>query len=336
MVRTWLNVLVLGLLLLAAMAQAQYSYYTTRPPLQPLLQPFSNPSSSSSSGGFYYFGGNAPSPNTTRGNVLPPGGPGSISALNSGQTARPSAAPTLSYRDPFGPGGKLEYNPAPPSGAGYLPYPVPQDIISSYPVWRDRRSRTNPYEWTPPVLQPWQVQPFPAQPSPPSGEQATSSAAPAPPPSNVYPTLYINNRVYVAARDYFASLGVVAYWDKNTRSAVATLPDGRKVVLPLDSSRITVDGKTVELAAPVVEANEVLMVPLQDLSDALGVKVTVDPQTNRVYLALPVSATTSSTATPTSGVPASAGPTAQPGTTTPATDKPTATAPTAGTASAAQ
>jgi hypothetical protein len=317
MTRTLTMVLVLASLLVAGLAQAQYNYYTTRPPLQPLLRPFSNPSSSASAGGFYYFGDSPPPINTTRGNVLPPGGPGSISALNPNRTAKPTAGPNITYKDLFGPGGKLEYNPAPPAGTSYLP--VPQDIISSHRVLRDQRSPNN-YEWTPPVIEPWQVVgPYPPQAygnEPFSGSVAGTSTTPtAPPPSNVYPTLYLNNRVYVAVRDYFASLGVVAYWDKSTRSAVATLPDGRKVVLPLDSSKITVDGKTVELGAPVVEANEVLMVPLQDLSEALGVKLTVDPQTNRVYLTLPPPSSASS-ASATDNKP-TAPATQQPPTTTP-------------------
>jgi hypothetical protein len=115
-------------------------------------------------------------------------------------------------------------------------------------------------------------------------------------------------------------LGVTAYWDKSTRSAVATLPDSRKVVMPLDSKTITVEGKSVELPTPVVEANEILMVPLQDISDALGVKVTVDPQTNRVYLTLPLSppttSTTSTNATSTAASTTSATSTATTATTT--------------------
>lgn len=302
MTRSLIFGLVVGAVLACGVAQAQYSYYTDRPALKPLMQPFSNPSSAASSGGFYYFNGATPSANITRGNVVPRAGAGSTGVLGR-QTTAPTTAPNVTYKDLFGPGGKLEYNPAPPAGAYY--YPVPQDIISSQPAYSDRRYwRNNQYEWTPPVQQAWQVQPYPSQ----QRQQYAPEQTYAAPATNVYPTLFINDRVYVAVRDYFASLGVTAYWDKATRSAVATLPDGRKVVLPLDSQKITVDAKTVELPAPVVEANEVLMVPLQDLSAALGVKLTVDSQTNRVFLTMPpppaASAATTDASKPTTATPA--------------------------------
>lgn len=110
-------------------------------------------------------------------------------------------------------------------------------------------------------------------------------------PISEYPAIKWGDVLYVSARDYFAALNVTAYWDETARRAVATLPDGRRVALPLGLNVVFIDDKPVNLPYPTAAANGIMMVPLASLSEALGVTVKYDTQNNTATLELPAAPT---------------------------------------------
>jgi hypothetical protein len=114
------------------------------------------------------------------------------------------------------------------------------------------------------------------------------------------PPINWNGIIYVAARDYFSVAGTTAYWDQATSSAQAKLPDGRVVILPLNKAAIKVDAKQVTLAHPSVDVNDTMMVPLRDLSDALGFSIQWDPDRKQAFL-IPTTGQASSTGAGESG-----------------------------------
>jgi hypothetical protein len=125
------------------------------------------------------------------------------------------------------------------------------------------------------------------------------------------PPIMWNDVIYVSARTFFGALQTTAYWADSIHSAVAKLPDGRAVIVPLGQSTVTIDTKSVKLARPSASVNNIMMVPLRDLAEALGYNVQWDPETDVATLAPGPKA--AGTAAPTTG--------AAPAATTPA--KPT-------------
>ncbi len=82
--------------------------------------------------------------------------------------------------------------------------------------------------------------------------------------------------LYMAGRDYFTALGTVLYYDQPHNSAVAVLPDGRWVVLPLGKDHMYLDRVERALEQPTAVAQGTLMVPVRALSKVLGIPVRWD------------------------------------------------------------
>lgn len=124
------------------------------------------------------------------------------------------------------------------------------------------------------------------------------------------PPIMWNDVIYVSARSFFGALQTTAYWADSIRSAVAKLPDGRTVIFPLSQSTVTLDTKPVKLAHPSASVNNIMMVPLRDLAEALGYSVQWDPQTEVATLSPgPKAAGTAAPGKPaTSTAPATAAP----------------------------
>lgn len=98
--------------------------------------------------------------------------------------------------------------------------------------------------------------------------------------------LLLNGVLYLAATDYFAALGTNVNYNATYRSAIALLPDGRWLVIPLGHSYFYVDQQLTLLAQPTAVANNILMVPVRALSEKLGFGVKWDP-TNRTAVLVP-------------------------------------------------
>ena len=118
------------------------------------------------------------------------------------------------------------------------------------------------------------------------------------------PPINWNGVIYVACRDYFNAVGCTAVWNEATHSAEAKLPDARGIVLPLNQGVVKIDGKPALLAHPTADVNDIMMVPLRDLSAALGFTVQWDADRQIVHLvpntlpALVVPATVPTTTAP--------------------------------------
>lgn len=81
-----------------------------------------------------------------------------------------------------------------------------------------------------------------------------------------------NNSVLVPMRGVFEKLGGTLSWDRATNTVTANR-EGKKVVLPLESTSATVDGEKVALHQPAILMNGRAMVPLRFLSESLGAQV---------------------------------------------------------------
>jgi len=104
--------------------------------------------------------------------------------------------------------------------------------------------------------------------------------------TTVAPSIW-NDTMYISATDYFQGMGTMAYYDAVHLSAVAVMPDGRWVVIPLGQDHIYLDRQKTQLRKPTAVADGILMVPVRALSDVLGIGVRWDPITRSAILNLP-------------------------------------------------
>jgi len=81
-----------------------------------------------------------------------------------------------------------------------------------------------------------------------------------------------NNSVLVPMRGVFEKMGGTLSWDRASNTVTASR-EGKKVVLPLNSTSATVDGEKVTLHQPAILLNGRAMVPLRFLSESLGAQV---------------------------------------------------------------
>ncbi|NSW54494.1 MAG: hypothetical protein HPY44_00655 [Armatimonadetes bacterium] len=102
--------------------------------------------------------------------------------------------------------------------------------------------------------------------------------------------LVLNGVLYIAARDYFPALGASLNYNATYRSAIAVMPDGRWLVIPLGHSYFYINQQLTLLAQPTAIANNILMIPVRAMSEKLGFGVRWDPVNNTAVLVPPITA----------------------------------------------
>jgi len=87
----------------------------------------------------------------------------------------------------------------------------------------------------------------------------------------------------VPMRAIFEKLGATVVWNSKNK-VVTAKKDNIEIVLTIDSTEATVNGKKVLLAQPAEVRNGSTMVPLRFISEALGANVMWFPDTTTVYI----------------------------------------------------
>ncbi|NMC27778.1 MAG: SH3 domain-containing protein, partial [Syntrophomonadaceae bacterium] len=95
-----------------------------------------------------------------------------------------------------------------------------------------------------------------------------------------------NNRVLVPLRAIFEAMGATVTWNQVTQTATAT-KDDIKVILPLNSTAPTVNGKVWPLDVPAKVVKQRTLAPLRFVGEALGGTATWDGDKNRITLTSP-------------------------------------------------
>jgi len=101
---------------------------------------------------------------------------------------------------------------------------------------------------------------------------------------DVAPSL-INDRTFVPMRKIFEELGAQVNWDEAT-STVTARKDSTVIVLQIDNSNATVDGKTIQLDAAPCVVNDRTLVPIRFIAQSLGLQVEWNGETNVVSIDL--------------------------------------------------
>ncbi len=96
-----------------------------------------------------------------------------------------------------------------------------------------------------------------------------------------YSPVIEDGRVLVPMRPFCAALGADVSWDQDTRTAVGTR-GGREVRIPVDSTRVFVAGRTVEIEVPARIREGRVYIPLRFLGEALGDRVAWDGHQHRI------------------------------------------------------
>lgn len=104
-----------------------------------------------------------------------------------------------------------------------------------------------------------------------------------------YQPVLKNGQTFVAIKDITDAIGGESRWDSKTASATITY-DGRSVVIPIGSNKITSDGVTVTTASPAflhkVGKESKTYVPLAILAQGLGLDVQYSGKTKTVFINL--------------------------------------------------
>lgn len=95
-----------------------------------------------------------------------------------------------------------------------------------------------------------------------------------------------NNRVLVPLRAIFEAMGATVTWNQATQTATATRGD-TEVILPLNSTKPTVNGQAWALDVPAKVVNQRTLAPLRFVGEALGGTATWDGDYYRVTLTSP-------------------------------------------------
>jgi len=92
------------------------------------------------------------------------------------------------------------------------------------------------------------------------------------------PLLVNSSRMLVPIRIVAETLGAVVEWD-GARRVASVVTGGRRIEMPIDSTRATIDGQPVTLDAPAVIYQSRTLVPLRFVAEALGCEVSWDAAT---------------------------------------------------------
>lgn len=86
------------------------------------------------------------------------------------------------------------------------------------------------------------------------------------------PILIVNGRSLLPMRDFFELCGAKVSWDNENRMAVAE-KEGHKVVFPIDSQLIAVDGRIYGIDVPATIINDSTYIPIRAAGESLGFNV---------------------------------------------------------------
>ncbi|NLX02292.1 MAG: SH3 domain-containing protein [Syntrophomonadaceae bacterium] len=137
--------------------------------------------------------------------------------------------------------------------------------------------------------------PSPSQPSPSTPSSGQQTTAPASAPVVIMdgsrltfdvPPIIENGRTLVPLRAIFEAMGASVSWDNNTRTAVA-VRGTTKVVLPIGSTRPTVNGQVWPLDVPAKIKNNRTLAPLRFVGEAFGGKVDWNNSTRTITITSP-------------------------------------------------
>ena len=113
------------------------------------------------------------------------------------------------------------------------------------------------------------------------------------------PPMLVNDRTLVPMRAIFTALGADVDWDDDTQTAIS-VKDGVTIRIQIGNTVMDVDGESVPLDAPAMLVSDRTLVPLRAVSEAFGVMVDWQGETETVILTSPQSTPEPSpTATPT-------------------------------------
>lgn len=112
------------------------------------------------------------------------------------------------------------------------------------------------------------------------------------------PPMLVNDRTMVPMRAIFTALGAEVDWDEESQTAIS-VRDGVTIRIQIGSAQMEADGVAVPLDAPAMLVNDRTLVPLRAVSEAFGVSVDWQGDTNTVLLNSPTPTSTPPTPTPT-------------------------------------
>ena len=93
----------------------------------------------------------------------------------------------------------------------------------------------------------------------------------------------VEGRTLVPARGVFEDLGYEVAWEDATQTAIVK-NDAISIKIPIGQKYLLVDDKQVEIDVPAQLINSRTMLPLRAISQALGMLVDWDGDTNTVYI----------------------------------------------------
>lgn len=102
------------------------------------------------------------------------------------------------------------------------------------------------------------------------------------------PPMLVNDRTMVPMRAIFTALGAEVDWDEESQTAIS-VRDGVAIRIQIGSAQMEADGVAVPLDAPAMLVNDRTLVPLRAVSEAFGVTVDWQGDTNTVLLNSPLS-----------------------------------------------
>lgn len=93
----------------------------------------------------------------------------------------------------------------------------------------------------------------------------------------------LNDRVMVPMRIIFEQLGANVVWNGEDQTITAT-KDSTMIILKIDDTIATVNGKQIMLDAPPTIISDRTVVPVRFISESLGLKVNWNGDTHKVYI----------------------------------------------------
>ncbi len=96
-----------------------------------------------------------------------------------------------------------------------------------------------------------------------------------------------NGRTLVPLRAIFEAMGASVSWDNNTRT-VTSVKDTTTVILPIGSTRPTVNGQVWPLEVPAKIKNDRTLAPLRFVGEAFGGKVDWNSSTRTITITSPI------------------------------------------------
>ncbi|NMC26967.1 MAG: SH3 domain-containing protein [Syntrophomonadaceae bacterium] len=96
----------------------------------------------------------------------------------------------------------------------------------------------------------------------------------------------VNNRLLVPLRSVFEAIGSTIKWDQATQTA-SIARHNLAIMLPINSTTATVNGKAWKLDVPAQVAQQQILVPLRFVAESLGGCVGWDSDINTVYITAP-------------------------------------------------